>query len=135
MLTALRHPRTDLPWLITLNMIAFAGFHLTLVLATAVWFRRLVWVGHEWLQTFVGLWMLQFWTVGLAVYLVYVFIVSTNNRPAVGFCGILVAYGFFFHSYPLATLLLVLFGQFETYGEFCRSQLPSLDIILNSSKS
>ena len=134
MLTALRNPRTDLPWLITLHAVAFVGFHGVVAINTSLWFQRLTWMQYDWLRELVGIWGFDVWTLGLSIYLAYIFLSNNMNRAATGASFLISAYSYYVYKYPVATSMLVEFGQFETIGYFVHSQLPDFGLVSHSSR-
>lgn len=130
MLHWIKSPRSDLSWLISLNMIAFVGFHTTVEFNSQLWFRQLVFMKNEWLSEIVGIWGFWFWTLGLSIYLAWTFIRSKTNRIFVLLFFTAAFFAFWEYKYPVATAILVSFEQFERIGHLVHYQNPMLHEII-----
>jgi|GEM_PF-5400837 hypothetical protein len=106
--------RTDISWLLAVNLLAFIGFHMTVEFNGTTWFQSLTFHKLEWLDHLVGIWGFYIWTVGCSLYLMFLSIVKKSFLS--GVFAILAFSTFFKYSYPMVTGLLVEVGQFPRIG-------------------
>ena len=128
MWSALRNPRTDLPWLITLHMIAFLGYHVTVEFNFSLWFQVLVFKRNEFLSSLVGQWIWLSWTLGLSALFAYLFCVSQKNRVFTGGFFLITFYCFYEYDYPVASAVLEAFDHIEPNGYMVTNQMPPMDV-------
>ncbi|UWQ08246.1 hypothetical protein K3X41_01190 [Aliiroseovarius crassostreae] len=130
MLKYLSRCRTDWAWLLSLHMIAFLGFHITVELNGSLWFRRLTFDQNEWLAIAVGEIGFWVWSLGFAVYFLVLSITSKANRPFSALSFLLALVCFIEYRYPVATSLLVLLGQFDRIGYIVLEQAAPMKQVL-----
>ena len=116
MLKTSRIPRTDLPWLITLNVIAFFGFHVSIEIYSSHWFQEVTHFKRAWLNDLVGLWLMELFTIGLALYFAYLVLASKRGRVVTLPSLVLLITCYIAFRSPLITSLLISLGQIEQPG-------------------
>ena len=128
------HPRTDLPWLLSVQLVAFLGFHLTFWFNNTFWFAGLTFQQYDGLGLLVGFWGFWLWTLGTALYLIWSTWRAKHNRLLCAAFAAVTFYGFWEYRYPAVTTLLYHLDHVEHIAQLFLDTRPPLRDLLELRK-